>query len=65
MLYNRKYEPVYVKSCGFAQRTPKGVNEMTLVLLNDVNDLYMSHLFLTHVHAIMEVRQSSKNRKLR
>ena len=27
-----------VKSYGFSQRAPKGVNEMTFVLLNDVDD---------------------------
>ena len=48
-----KYEPV--KSYGFAQRVPKGVNEMTLVLLNDVDDSHMQHLFFVHVRAIMEL----------
>ena len=35
MLYISKYEPV--KSYGFTQRAPKGVNEITLVLLNDID----------------------------
>ena len=43
MLYISKYEPV--KSYGFAQSAPKGVNEMTLVLLNDVDDSRVPQLF--------------------
>ena len=44
-----------MKSYGFAQRAPKGVNEMMLVLLNDINDLRMLHLFFVHIRAIMEL----------
>ena len=39
---------------GFAQRTPKGVNKMMLVLLNDIDDLHMPHLLFVHVHAILK-----------
>ena len=49
-----------VKSCGFAQRATKDVNEMTLVLLNDINNLCTPHLFFVHVCAIMELQRSSK-----
>ena len=41
------------------------VNEMTLVLLNDVDDSRMLHLFFVHVRAIMELRQSSRVGQLR
>ena len=51
-IYRYQYEPV--KPYGFAQRTPKGVNEMTLVLLNDVDDSCMPHLFFMHVCAILK-----------
>ena len=37
---------------------------MTLVLLNDVDDSHMLHLFFVHVHAIMELRQSLRFGKL-
>ena len=37
-----------VKSYGFTQRTSKGVNEITLVLLNDVDDSHTPHLFCAH-----------------
>ena len=35
-----------VKSYGFAQQVTKGVNEMTLVLLNDVDDSHIPLLVL-------------------
>ena len=35
-----------IKSYGFAQRATKGVNEMTVVLMNDVDDSHMPHQFL-------------------
>ena len=38
--------------------------EMTLVLLNDVNDSHTPRLFLVHVSAIMALQQSSlKNQR--
>ena len=38
---------------------------MTLVLMNDTDDLQMSHLFFVHVCTIMELRQSQRIGKLR
>ena len=55
---------VPVKSYGFAQRAPKGVNEMTSVLLNDVDDSRMLHLFFVHVCETMELQRSSRIGKL-
>ena len=57
-----KYEPI--KSYGFTQRALKGVNEMTLVLLNDVDVSCMLHLFFVHVRAIMELQRTSRIGKL-
>ena len=43
-----------------SHRAPKGFNEMTLVLLNDINDSHMPHLFFVHVYVIMELRRFGK-----
>ena len=51
MLYINKCEPI--KSYGFAQRAPKGDNEMTVVLLNDVYDSHTLHLFFVQIRTIM------------
>ena len=47
MLYIDTYQPI--QSYNFTQRAPKGVNETTLVLLNES---CTPHLFFVHVHAI-------------
>ena len=47
------HEPI--KSYGFAQRASKGVNEMTLMLLNDVDDSRTPHLIFVQMRAITEL----------
>ena len=46
-------------SYGFAQRAPKDVNEMTLVLLNDIDDSCTPHLFFVQVRTIIESQKSA------